>query len=154
MAPGQCGRRSQISTTKSWCPWRQDNKEKVKADEEKYKEEQEAEAQKERETQSKNSTDILRERLKTPKVDALETNVLTIGTRDEGTSEDNFDLSCFSSADDLEQLGLDLLKRALVFRGLKCGGSLKATEDESVLRNVVWEANCCARRSERTVSSK
>ena len=35
------------------------------------------------------------------------------------------DLSLYNSAEHLEEVGLDVLKSALVFHGLKCGGTLQ-----------------------------
>jgi len=38
---------------------------------------------------------------------------------------ENLNLEDYSSAEDLEQVGLDVLKVALMCRGLKCGGTVQ-----------------------------
>lgn len=40
-------------------------------------------------------------------------------------SEESLNLDEYSTAADLEQLGLETLKAALMCRGLKCGGTLQ-----------------------------
>jgi len=40
-------------------------------------------------------------------------------------SGENLDLSVYNTVEELEQLGLDVLKTALMCRCLKCGGTLQ-----------------------------
>jgi len=40
-------------------------------------------------------------------------------------SGENLELDDYSTVEDLEQLGLEVLKTALTCRGLKCGGTLQ-----------------------------